>query len=103
MRPDVSTVNAGIPIEQFRDKFPLGSKTQVVAVDDAGRYVGLGLVADAHAPEFDAADGLKAILHYRDIVLYPVMNIQEAIAVFDAAEAESLVGVGSGGEQRPIR
>jgi CIC family chloride channel protein len=102
MRPDASTVNAGIPIEQFRDKFPLGSKTQVVAVDDAGRYVGLALVADAHAPEIDAADGLKGILHYRDVVLYPVMNIQEAIAVFDAAEAESLVVVESGDEQQPI-
>ena len=102
MRPDVPTVNAGMPIEEFRGKFPLGSKTQVVAVDDAGRYVGLALVADAHAPEVDAADGLKGILHYRDVVLYPVMNIQEAIAVFDAAEAESLVVVESGDEQQPI-
>src|SRR5713226_2283415 len=33
MRPDVPTVNADMPIEQFRGKFPLGSKTQVVAVD----------------------------------------------------------------------
>jgi chloride channel protein, CIC family len=102
MRPDVPTVNADIPIEQFRDKFPLGSKTRVVAVDDAGRYVGLALVADAHAPEIDAAGGLDGILHYRDVVLYPMMNIQEAIAVFDAAEAESLVVVESGGEHRPI-
>jgi chloride channel protein, CIC family len=71
MRPDVPIVNADIPIEQFRDKFPLGSKTRVVAVDDAGRYVGLALVADAHASEIDAAGGLKGILHYRDVVLYP--------------------------------
>jgi chloride channel protein, CIC family len=102
MRPDVTTVSADMPIEEFRGKFPLGSKTRVAAVDDAGRYVGLALVADAHAPEIDAADGLKGILHYRDVVLYPVMNIQEAIAVFDTAEAESLVVVESGGEQRPI-
>ena len=102
MRPDVTTVSADMPIEEFRGKFPLGSKTRVVAVDDAGRYVGLALVADAHAPEIDAAGGLKGILHYRDVVLYPVMNIQEAIAVFDVAEAESLVVVESGGEQRPI-
>jgi CIC family chloride channel protein len=102
MRPDVPTVNADMPIEQFRGKFPLGSKTRVVAVDAAGRYVGLALVADAHAPEIDAAGGLKGILHYPDVVLYPLMNIQEAIAVFDAAEAESLVVVEGGGEQRPI-
>ncbi len=36
MRPDVLTVNAATTIAEFRAKFPLGSKTQVVAVDDAG-------------------------------------------------------------------
>jgi CIC family chloride channel protein len=102
MRPDVTTVNADMPIEEFRGKFPLGSKTQVVAVDGTGRYVGLALVAEAHAPDIDAHSGLAGILHYRDIVLHPVMNIQEAIAVFDAAEAESLAVVETGGEYRPI-
>jgi CIC family chloride channel protein len=99
---DVTTVNADMPIEEFRGKFPLGSKTQVVAVDGTGRYVGLALVAEAHAPDIDAHCGLAGILHYRDIVLHPVMNIQEAIAVFDAAEAESLAVVETGGEYRPI-
>jgi CIC family chloride channel protein len=102
MRPDVTTVDATMPIEEFRGKFPLGSKTQVVAVDAAGRYVGLVLVAEAHAPDIDASKGLEGILHYRDVVLHPVMNIQEAIAVFDAAEAESLVVVETGGECPPI-
>jgi len=102
MRPDVATVNASMRIEEFRGKFPLGSKNQVVAVDAAGRYVGLVLVADAHAPDIDAASGLIGILHHRDVVLHPVMNIQEAIAVFDAAEAESLAVVDIDGEHRPI-
>ena len=102
MRHDVATVNASMPIEEFRDKFPLGSKTQVVAVDGAGRYVGLALVADAHAPDVEAKDGLVGLLHYRDVVLHPGMNIQEAIAVFDAAEAESLAVVDTDGEHRPI-
>src|SRR5258706_1095033 len=102
MRPDVTTVNADMPIEEFRGKFPLGSKTKVVAVDDADRYVGLALVADAHAPGIDAKSGLNGILHHRDVVLHPLMNIQEAIEVFDAAEAESLVVVDTGGEHRPI-
>jgi chloride channel protein, CIC family len=102
MRPDVATVNASIPIEEFRDKFPLGSKTQVVAVDGTGRYVGLALVAEAHAPDVEATKGLIGILHHRDVVLHPGMNIQEAIAVFDAAEAESLAVVETDGEHRPI-
>jgi len=102
MRPDVTTVDANMPIEEFRSKFPLGSKTRVVGVDAAGRYVGLALVAEAHAPDLEAPHGLIDILHYRDAVLHPVMNIQEAIAVFDAAEAEQLAVVEADGEQRPI-
>ena len=102
MRPDVATVNADMKIEEFREKFPLGSKTQVVAVDAAGRYAGLALVAEAHAVEIGQAGKLAGILHYRDVVLHPVMNIQEAIAVFDSAEAESLVVVEGGEEWRPI-
>ena len=102
MRPDVATVDAGIGIEEFRVKFPLGSKTQVVAVDATGRYVGLAVVAEAHAPDIDAARGLISILHHREAVLHPVMNIQEAIAVFDAAEAESLAVVEADGERRPV-
>jgi CIC family chloride channel protein len=102
MRPDVATVSAGMPIEEFRGKFPLGSKTQVVAVDGGGRYVGLALVADAHAPDIDPADAVVTILHHRDVVLHPAMNIQQAIAVFDAAEAESLAVVETDGEHRPV-
>src|SRR6202166_1163061 len=102
MRQDVATVDANMPIEEFRGKFPLGSKTQVVAVDAAGRYVGLAPVVDAHAPDIDAGSAVAGILHHRDLVLHPVMNIREAIAVFDAAEAESLVVVEAGGERRPI-
>ena len=102
MRPDVATVDADMPIEEFRDEFPLGSKTQVVAVDADGRYVGLAMVADAHAPDIERKRGLIGILHYRDVVLHPAMNIHEAIAVFDAAEAESLAVVEAGSEHRPV-
>jgi CIC family chloride channel protein len=102
MRQDLATVNANMGIAEFREKFPLGSKNQVVAVDGSGRYVGLALVADAHAPDIVMADGLISLLHFRDVVLHPGMNIQEAIAVFDAAEAESLAVVDIDGEHRPI-
>ena len=102
MRRDLATVTANMPIEEFREKFPLGSKTQVVVVDETGRYVGLALVADAHAPDIDKDKGLLGVVHFRHVVLYPGMNIQEAIAVFESAEAESLAVVDSDGERRPI-
>jgi len=102
MRPDVTMVSATMPIEEFRSKFPLGSKTRVLGVDADGRYVGLALVAEAHAPDLEAPNGLIDILHYRNVVLHPLMNIQEAIAVFDAAEAEQLAVVEDDGAHRPI-
>jgi CIC family chloride channel protein len=102
MRQDLATVNADMLIKEFRNQFPLGSKNQVVAVDAAGCYVGLALVAEAHAADIDADKGLVDILRYRDVVLYPLMNIQEAIAIFDRAEAESLVVAEGDGERRPI-
>jgi CIC family chloride channel protein len=89
-------------IEEFRKKFPLGSKTQVIAVDATGHYAGLALVAEAHARDIEAASTVANILHHRDAVLHPVMNIQEAIAVFDEAEAESLAVIEAGGERRPV-
>jgi len=102
MRQDMTTVHVDMPIGEFRQRFPLGSKTQVVAVDGDGRYVGLALTAEAHAPEIEPAKGLAGLLHHRDVVLHPAMNIREAIAVFDTAEAESLVVVETGDERRPI-
>ena len=81
---------------------PAGIENQVVAIDAAGRYAGLALVAEAHAPDLEAANGLIDILHHREVVLHPAMNIQEAIAVFDAAEAELLAVVEADGEHRPI-
>jgi CIC family chloride channel protein len=102
MRPDEATVIADMPIELFRSKFPLGSKTQVIAVDAIGHYAGLVVVAEAHAQDIEATRSLVGILHHRDVVLHPAMNIQEAIAVFDAAEAESLAVVETGDQGRPI-
>jgi len=102
MRQDMTTAPVDMPIGEFRQRFPLGSKTQVVAVDGDGRYVGLALTAEAHAPEIDPAKGLVGLLHHRDVVLHPAMNIREAITVFDAAEAESLAVVEAGDERRPI-
>jgi len=101
MRPDVLTVNAATSIAEFRTKFPPGSKTQIVAVDDAGHYAGMVFISDAHAVDVDAKKNLSNILHYPCVVLHPGMNIREAIAAFDVTEAESLTVVESG-DQRPI-
>lgn len=93
MRTDVTTVNVAMTIAEFAAKFPLGSKTQVVAIDDNDSYVGLVVVAEAHGQEADPAAALKTILHHSDAMLIPAMNVRQAMSAFDAAEAETLAVV----------
>jgi len=96
MRTSISTVRADETLAEFRQQFPLGSATRVIAVDRDGRYAGLVLVAEAHAPETVAKHEARTvgdIARYKDVVLRPQMNVREAIALFDRAESEELAVV----------
>ncbi|CAN5395122.1 chloride channel protein [soil metagenome] len=102
MRADMVTVNAGISIDGFRKEFPLGAKTQVIAVDEHGRYAGIVLVADAHAPDLDSEARIQSLLRNRNATLVPDMNVQQAVAAFEGAEAESLAVVDTLDRRRVI-
>jgi chloride channel protein, CIC family len=93
MRTDVRTVPAHTTLARFRMVFPLGSTTQVVAINEDKSYAGIVLVAEAHAPEIDEQTKVADILHARDTVLLPAMTVKEAVAAFDNAEAEALAVV----------
>lgn len=104
MRRDVRTVRADMSLAAFRRQFPLGSTGRVVVLDPAGRYAGIVLLADAHAPELDAqADGLavEKLLRFHDAVLLPSMNAKGAVAALAAAEADALAVV-DGTETRMV-
>jgi CIC family chloride channel protein len=95
MRADVRTIPAEALVSAFREAFPLGSATQVVAVDSEDRYAGMVIVAEAHAAELPLTASLKEILHQSDHVLLAQMTGQEAIAAFERFETESLAVVDS--------
>jgi CIC family chloride channel protein len=95
MRADVRTTSADSTIADFRTAFPLGSTSQVVAVDAEGRYTGMVLVAEAHAPEVTASEPVRTITHHAEHVLVPQMTAQEAISAFDRFETEALPVVDS--------
>ena len=101
MRHDVRTVPANMALSTFREAFPLGSTSQVVAVDADGRYAGLVMVAEAHAPELPVTGLIRDILRHVDDVLLPYMTIKEAVEAFDRTEAEALA-VGDSGERRQV-
>ncbi|AWN49685.1 chloride channel protein [Methylobacterium terrae] len=98
MRREVRSVRTDTTLAAFRRAFPLGSGTQVVAVDEAGLYAGIVLVAEAHAAPIDdkaAETRVADLVRYRDQVLLPQMNAKEAVALFDKAESEALAVVES--------
>ncbi|MBD0271529.1 MAG: chloride channel protein, partial [Acetobacteraceae bacterium] len=102
MRRDVRTARTDARLAAFRREFPLGSTERVVAVDGAGRYAGILQVAEVHAAEPEAGgDTVAGLLHLRDRALLPAMNAKEAMALFDAAEAEALA-VLDGAETRRV-
>ncbi len=102
MRQDVQTVNAATTIAAFRETFPLSSTAYVIAVDDVDRYVGMVLVADAHAAEAAPDKSIKDLLHYPDEMLLPGMAVKEAVLAFDRAEAEALAVVDSFLDRRVV-
>lgn len=96
MRSAVQTAPADLALTAFRQAFPLGSATRVIAVDAAGRYAGVVLVAEAHASEeskIAPADTIAPLLKWRDVMLTPVMNVKQAIAIFERGESEALAVV----------
>ncbi len=93
MRADVRTTPVETPVSAFREAFPLGATNQVVAIDADGRYAGMVLVAEAHAPEIDPTLSVRTMLRHADHVLLPQMTAQEAVSAFDRYEAEALAVV----------
>jgi len=102
MRPDVRTVPAHTTVARFRMVFPLGSTTQVVALDEDKNYAGMVSVAEAHSPDTDESVLIRNILHHTDAMLLPIMTIKEAVTMFDKAEAEALAVVQSADSPRVI-
>ena len=102
MRHDVKTVAGDTTIAAFRDAFPVGSSTAVIAVDASDGYLGMVLVADAHAAEIAPEQSIRRLLRHTDVFLLPAMAIKEAVLAFDRAEAESLAVVDSYHDRRVV-
>jgi len=105
MRADVRTVLDRMTLVEFRTAFPLGSANRVVAVDKAGRYAGVILVAEAYQPSVDAlsADStIEPLLKYRERFLLPGLNVADAAQVFERAESEELAVLDNLGNRNVI-
>jgi len=89
MRPATVTVQARMSLAAFRQDVPLGATQRVVVTDETGRYAGI-----AYPPEAAVVTGegrhVADILHHDEHFLLPGMNVKEALAAFETAEADAL-------------
>jgi CIC family chloride channel protein len=97
MRADVRTVDAAIPIAEFRKLFPLGSAQRVIAIDADQHYAGILIVAEVHADQADAdaekGAAVGGLAKFKDTVLLPSMNVKVAAQAFTASGSEELAVV----------
>lgn len=101
MRKEVRTVRMDTPLSAFKRDFPLGMTNRVIVLDDDDRYAGIVLLPEAHA-DADDDHTVRDIVHYADTVLLPQMTIKEAVAMFEAAEADALIVVDSAQDRHVI-
>ena len=96
MRADVKTANAALSIDEFKERFPIGSAQRVVLVDGTGKYSGLVLVPEIYANLTDTDEtgkDLSEFIRYKNDFLQPQMNAKQAAAIFDKTESEALAVV----------
>ncbi len=93
MRAVAAIVPEDTGVDQFRVLYPLGSTSRVIAVDSNGKYAGMVIVAEVHGLDNSTPRPIGPLLRYRDVFLTPKMNVREAAATFDRAEADALAVV----------
>jgi len=96
MRKDTATLPASATVAEFRRRFPLGSTSRVILLDDRERYAGLVMTASAYAESVGTDASVEDLAISRDLALSPEMNIEEVMRVFDRTETDELAVLGPG-------
>ncbi|MBS0361957.1 MAG: chloride channel protein [Proteobacteria bacterium] len=95
MRPDPQTVAAATRVEAFRQRFPLGSATRVILVDEDARYAGVLVTADAFQESVDPQAEVSTLAIHADLALSPDMDIEAVMRTFEDEGADELAVVGA--------
>jgi CIC family chloride channel protein len=93
MRPDPQSVAAATRIEAFRQRFPLGSTSRVILLDEDARYAGVLVTADAFAEGLDPQAAVATLAKSAGVALSPEMNIGAVMRIFEESNADELAVV----------
>ncbi|MCE7030686.1 hypothetical protein [Jiella avicenniae] len=98
MRRETRATPAARTIAEFRRRFPLGSTSRVVLIEEKERYAGIVVTPTAHADSLDPAAPIAEVAVLTDAALRPEMDISKVMEAFDAATADELAVVGAEGQ-----
>jgi CIC family chloride channel protein len=97
MRSNTQSFPAEGTVQEFRRRFPLGSTSRVVLVDNSGRYAGIVSTPDAFAEDAEPDDAIGKFASCRNQTLRPEQHIQAVMRAFEAASADDLAVVDEDG------
>ncbi|WP_309606982.1 chloride channel protein [Phenylobacterium sp.] len=98
MRADTATIAASATLAEFRRRFPLGSTSRVILLDDAQRYAGIVVTSSAYLEGPGDDSPVSTLATGADVVLSADMNIEQVMQTFDRTETEELAVTDDSGQ-----
>ena len=105
MRADPKTVPETMPIDEVREKYPLGSAKRVFVVSETGAFTGtldIAAVHDAEAGETPEHRIAGDFASDPDLFLLPFENVRSALTRFEEKEVEVLPVLASGSDRSVV-
>ncbi len=101
MRPAQYEVPRSMGLETFKAEYPLGTASRVIVTDEDGLYAGLAYPAEAYGLG-EASGSVSDIIQHDQHYLLAGMTVKEAIAAFEAAEADALAVLDGAGTRKVL-
>ncbi len=101
MRPAQHLVQGSTGLAAFKAEYPLGTASRVIVIDADERYAGLAYPAEAFGTG-EIAGAVADIVHHAEHFLLAGMTVKQAIAVFEAAEADALAVLDGAASRRVV-
>jgi CIC family chloride channel protein len=90
MKRGAETIPAATSIAEFQRRFPLGSTSNVVLTDEAGRYFGIVETSRLFEATLDPEAAVGTLATMQDVALHPAEDVHQAMKIFDSNGADFL-------------
>ncbi len=90
MRRSPPAVDSASTVAGFRHAAPLGSTSRVLLVDQAGKYDGVVITAEAYDPHLEETAPIISLARLRNQTLHPEDGIETILSRFDQLQVDDI-------------